>query len=75
MRVDVSGLQGRVRFSPPLAPEQALRAPLVLGPTSRVAYADPVVGWSLRYFLQNPMYLVMGVMVRGQQLRAFSSGF
>jgi hypothetical protein len=40
-----------------------------------VAYADPVVGWSLRYFLQNPMYLVMGVMVRGQQLRAFSRGF
>ena len=63
IRVDVSALQaGRTRFSLPLQPEQALRTPLVLVPTGRVMYSEPVVGWSLRYFMQNPMYVVIGLM-------------
>jgi hypothetical protein len=73
VRVDVSALSGRVRFSMPLQPEAALRAPLVLVPHARVAYAEPVVGWSLRYFMQNPMYLLMGVMVCAQVRLVISS--
>ena len=62
MRVDVSDEDGRVRFARADAPTRPLRAPLVLGPTQRVAYAVPQQPWTLRSLLSNPMYVVMGLM-------------
>ena len=62
LRVDVSAEDGRVRFARADAPTRALRAPLVLGPTQRVAYAIPQQPWTLRSLLSNPMYVVMGLM-------------
>ena len=62
MRVDVAPEDGRVRFARADAPTRPLRAPLVLGPTQRVAYAVPQQPWTLRSFLSNPMYVIMGLM-------------
>ena len=62
LRVDVGAEDGRVRFSRADAPTRPLRAPLVLGPTQRVAYAVPEQPWTLRSLLANPMYLIMGLM-------------
>ena len=62
MRVDVAAEDGRVRFARADAPTRPLRAPLVLGPTQRIAYAVPQQPWTLRSFLSNPMYLIMGLM-------------
>lgn len=62
IRVDVAAEDGRVRFARADAPARPLRAPLVLGPVARVAYAIPQQPWSLRSLLSNPMYVVMGLM-------------
>jgi hypothetical protein len=62
VRVDVGAEDGRVRFSRADAPTRPLRAPLVLGPTQRIAYAVPQQPWSLRSLLSNPMYVIMGLM-------------
>jgi uncharacterized membrane protein YgcG len=62
VRVDVSREDGRVRFARADAPTRPLRAPLVLGPVARVTYADPSQALTLRSFLRNPYYVMMGVM-------------
>ena len=62
VRVDVAAEDGRVRFARTDAPTRPLRHPLVLGPTQRVAYVIPQRPWTLRSFLSNPMYVVMGLM-------------
>ena len=67
LRVDVSNDEevaggARVRFSLADDPARPMRMPVVLAPMSRVTYAEPQSGWSLRSFISNPFYLMMGVM-------------
>ena len=49
----------RVRFSLAAQPARWLQKPLVLMPSTRVLYKDPVAKWTLRSLIANPYYLMM----------------